>query len=101
MNLQILIDEFRNRLEQMEEANNKLKNARQNTEKDNVRYERNEFHSWNFTLDICRILEVDCNKTMIIVRQIRKWEKRRKWQKCFNVEEHKDTITNYIKNADV
>jgi hypothetical protein len=46
--------------------------------------------------NICEILGIDWQKLYTIARIARKWERKRKWQYCFPVEEHKQKIMEYF-----
>lgn len=58
--------------------------------------ERNEHGSSNEMYDLCRILDIDCNRLYTIARLARRWEQKHNWERCFPVQDHKEQILKYL-----
>lgn len=70
---------------------------RTQAEKDSVAWhERNQHGSSNEVRDLCEILNIDINNLYTIARLARKWDQKRKWQKCFPAQDHEQQILKYF-----
>lgn len=58
---------------------------------DYTRYDRTSSEKWNTVNMMCRLLDIDSDRLIAMVKSMNRYEKRERWQVCAHVNEDKAT----------